>query len=300
MQQIDQTLVDLVERLKQNALSSKTSEISVQDNKEYLCNTCKDEGGYTVIKKAGETRLVRDFEGTFREVTLKRDTEVYQECTCAKMRKINRLIKSSSITEEFQKMGFSNFDETKVDPHIAEMKERALQYYTDFDSNRTERVNSALFSGQSGCGKTHLLTAVSNNLMFKKQIPVLYFPFKDGMNDISANNFEQKNHIMQQMKDIDVLFIDDLFKPIGGKLEYDNNGSPKIIKWQADIIFEIFNHRYLNKKPMLISTELSIEEMIAIDEAMTSRIFEMASDYTVLVPKNVLNNYRFRKLRGGA
>lgn len=245
-----------------------------------------------MTKKAGEPCVVRSYDGTFRESTYKRDTEVYQECTCAKMRKINRLIKSSAITEEFQKMGFGNFDESTVDTHIAEMKQRAMQYYTHFDAIRTERINSALFSGQPGCGKTHLLTAISNNLMHKKQVPVLYFPYRDGMNNISANGFAEKDHIMQQMKEVDVLFIDDLFKPIGGK--------PTMKDWMVEIIFEVVNHRYLNKKPMLISTELTFNQLVDIDEALASRIFEMASDFTVIVPHNVLNNYRFKKLQGGA
>lgn len=66
--------------------------------------------------------------------------------------------------------------------------------------------------------------------MHAKQVPVLYFPYKDGMNNIAANNFERKDEIMNHMKEIDVLFIDDLFKPIGGKLDYNKDGSPKILK----------------------------------------------------------------------
>lgn len=128
--------------------------------------------------------------------------------------------------------------------------------------------------------------------MQKKQIPVLYFPYKDGMNNISANNYACKDEIIQQIKQVEMLFIDDLFKPIGGKV--------KVYDWQAEIIFEIINHRYLNKLPLLISTELNFMSMAEVDEALASRIFEMASDFTVTVPKNMMNNYRLRKLQGGA
>lgn len=251
-----------------------------------------------IVKKAGEKTIGRDYDGTFFETTLTADIKEWTECECAKMRKINRLIKSSGITEEFRKMTFGNFDDSNVHVQVKKMKEIALMYYKHFDVMRNTRVNSALFIGQPGCGKTHLLTAVSNNLMYKKQVPVMYFPFRDGMNDIAANDFARKQEIMQHMKEVEVLFVDDLFKPIGGKLEYDRQGNPKIVKWQADIMFEVINHRYLNKLPVLISTELMIDELIRIDEALTSRIFEMAQDYTVTVEKNMDNNYRFRKLRG--
>ena len=245
-----------------------------------------------ITKKAGKKTIVRDYDGVFREMTLKYDTNEWQECECAKIRKINRLIKSSAITEEFQKMGFGNFDVSKVDPQVQVMKDIALAYYQNFNKLRTERINSALFIGQPGCGKTHLLTAISNNLMFKKQIPVLYFPFRDGMNHIAANDFEKKDEIMQQMKQVEVLFIDDLFKPIGGK--------PNVKGWQVEIMFEVVNHRYLNKLPLLVSTELTFESLVNIDEALASRIFEMASDFTVTIAHNMANNYRLRKLRGEA
>lgn len=242
--------------------------------------------------KAGDIVTVKEFDGTFREMALKYDTERWRECGCAKIRRINRMIKSSEITEEFQKMGFKNFDISTADPEIKKMRDVAVSYFKNYQTIRDARENSIVCIGQPGCGKTHLLTAISNGLMREMQVPVLYFPYRDGMNNISADNFAQKDHIIGQMKDVDVLFIDDLFKPIGGKTD--------VKTWQAEIMFEVVNHRYLNKKPMLVSTELSLNELINIDEALASRIFEMATDHTVQVPKNMNNNYRLRKLKGGA
>lgn len=255
-----------------------------------MCDKCKDDGGIIIVKKAGEKTLYMDLDGTLKEETLKRDTEEWQECECMKIRRLNRLIKSSEITEEFQKMGFGNFDTTDLSPEIENMKQAALNYYTHFDDIRSTRVNSCLFYGQPGCGKTHLLTAISNNLMRKKLVAVLYFPYLDGMRNMAENNFDKKDYIMQQMREVPVLFIDDLFKPVGGK--------PNAKEWQVTAIQEVVNHRYLNNLPMLVSTELDFETLVNIDEALASRIFEMASDFTVTVTKNMANNYRFKKLRG--
>lgn len=258
----------------------------------YQCERCKDEGGFIVTKQAGETITIRDVDGTFKEIKLKHPQDQWKDCECAKLRKLNRLIKSSEITAEFQKMGFSNFDETKVHPQIAQMKQVAMHYYKVFEQIRKTRINSCLFIGQPGCGKTHLLTAISNNLMHKRYVPVLYFPYRDGMSNISENNFEKKNTIMDHMKNVDVLFIDDLFKPIGNK--------PNIKDWMVEILYEVINHRYLNNKPILVSTELPLQSIVDIDEALASRIFEMASDFTVTIDRDLQNNYRLRKLQGGA
>jgi DNA replication protein DnaC len=243
-----------------------------------------------VRKKAGETTLVHVF-GRLEEVVLKNDTDHWTECECSKIRKINRLIKSSEITEEFQKMGFSNFVTEGKAQIVQVMKEACLKYYESFNEIRSERKNSVLLIGQPGSGKTHLLTAISNNLIQKRVVPVMYFPFRDGMNEISANNFEKKFDIMERMKHVDVLFIDDLFKPIGGKVD--------VKPFQAEIIFEVVNYRYLNNKPMLISSELSLDELIYVDEATASRMFEMAEDYTVTIKRDISINYRLRKVVGG-
>lgn len=256
--------------------------------KEYTCSKCKDKGGHIITKLAGETVKAKDFDGRIIDVILKHDTEQWSDCECLKIRRVNRLIKSSAITEEFQKMGFKNFNVDAASPEVKRMRDVAVQYFKNYQAIKQTRENSVVCIGQPGCGKTHVLTAVSNGLMRELQVPVLYFPFRDGMNNISADKFAQKDHIMAQMKEVDVLFIDDLFKPIGGKIDVKG--------WQAEIIFEVVNHRYLNKKPMLISTELALDELIYIDEALASRIFEMATDHTVQIPKNMDNNYRLRKL----
>lgn len=244
-----------------------------------------------VTKQPGETTRIREFDGTFKDIVLKQPHDEWQECKCASLRRLNRMIKSSAITEEFQKMGFTNFDDTNVHFQITEMKQVAYTFYQAFDQIRGSRINSCLFIGQPGCGKTHLLTAISNNLMQKKHVPILYFPYRDGMSDISSNNFERKNIILDHMKNVDVLFIDDLFKPIGNK--------PNVKDWMVEVLYEVVNHRYLNNKPMLVSTELPLHDLVNIDEALASRIFEMASDFTVTVDRDLQNNYRLRKLQGG-
>lgn len=292
MEAINDQMQVILEKLQKKSQSLKSSKTTTQQtlDKTYDCEACKDTGSLLVIKKAGEKTVAREPDGSFIEVTLKYDRQDWIECECAKLRKLNRLIKSSAITEEFQKMGFTNFNTEGLSPEIVRMKETAMLYYQHFDQIRKQRINSCLFYGQPGCGKTHLLTAISNNLMHKKKVGVLYFPYLDGVRNMSENNFEKKDHIMQQMRDVPVLFIDDLFKPIGGK--------PSAIHWQVVAMQEVVNHRYLNNLPILVSTELDFQTLVEIDEALASRIFEMASDFTVTVTKTMANNYRFRKLRG--
>ncbi|TWG67699.1 hypothetical protein L605_000300004590 [Bacillus subtilis J26] len=76
------------------------------------------------------------------------------------------------------------------------------------------------------------------------------------------------------MRKVEVLLIYDLFKPI--------NGQPRVTDWQVEIQ-SVLNYRYLNHKPLLISSELTVDEILDIDEALGSRIHQMCRDYIVII-----------------
>jgi hypothetical protein len=62
-------------------------------------------------------------------------------------------------------------------------------------------------------------------------------------------------------------------------------------------MFEIINYRYLNYLPIIVSSEFSIESLLAFDEGVSSRIYEMSKDYTVEIEKDIRNNYRLNRER---
>lgn len=160
----------------------------------------------------------------------------------------------------------------------------AQEYILDFTEIRDTRANSIALLGQPGSGKTHLLTAISNHLMVEKQVSVLYFPYVEGFDDLK-DDFEILEEKMERMKKVDVLFIDDLFKPIG------RNRKPRATEWQIERMYALVNYRYLNHLPILVSSELTVDELESVDEALGTRIYEMCSHYTVLIQgnKKVLN-----------
>ena len=92
------------------------------------------------------------------------------------------------------------------------------------------------------------------------------------------------------MKKVDVLFIDDLFKPTAGK--------PRASEFTIEKMYAVINYRYLNKKPILISSELTVDELVKVDPALGSRIYEMCEDYVVqIVGETMELNHRLRSLR---
>jgi DNA replication protein DnaC len=202
-------------------------------------------------------------------------------CECIEQRRIERLFKSSEITEEFKKLSFSNFYLDGRPQIIHEAFKCAVAYFKSFPNIKSQRRNSIALLGNPGAGKTHLLTAVANNLI-RNQIEVLYFPYREGFDEIK-DDLETLEQKCERMKAVEVLFIDDLFKR--GATDFE-----------IRTMYSVINYRYLNHKPIMISSECLEDELLEIDEALGSRIIEMCRDFLVEIKGDrKLLNYRLLK-----
>ena len=85
---------------------------------------------------------------------------------------------------------------------------------------------------------------------------------------------------MYRLKNARVLFIDDLLKG-------------KVTDSDINIMYEIINYRYLQRKAVIISTEKTIEQLLEFDEAVGSRLIEMSKGY-IITFDNSVPNYRLR------
>lgn len=139
-----------------------------------------------------------------------------------------------------------------------------------------------MLCGQVGGGKSHLTTALGLNFMDKK-IKVVYMPYRDIITKIKQNmlDYEYYRKMISKYQTCEVLLIDDLFK--GKPSESDKN-----------IVFEILNHRYSNHLPIIVSTELTVEELLEVNQAIGSRIFQMCKNYIIEIHRSKENNFRLR------
>ena len=147
----------------------------------------------------------------------------------------------------------------------------------NFEDIKDSRKNSIIFMGSVGGGKSHLSFAIANALM-KEGVGVIYMGYRESIMKIKQNvmNMDEYEKIMIRYKKCKVLLIDDLFK---GNITLSD----------INIMFEIVNYRYFNNLPMIISTEKGGEDLIKIDEAIGSRILEMAKDYNMELKGGKLN-----------
>lgn len=260
---------------------SETEQVASTD-KTYRCDKCKDVGGFFETK-------VDEEEG----FTYGNKYQVWSDCECEKQRIVSNLLKASEITEAFKAMTFGNFVTDDCDEIVAKSKDLALSYYKQFNDIKNDDSNSIALLGQPGVGKTHLLTALSNNIMANKLVSVLYFPYVEGFNDL-RNDFEKLEAKLIRMKEVDILFIDDLFKPINKRIKDAMVKVPQATEWEIKQLYAVINYRYMNHKPMFISSELIFDEMINLDEALGTRIYQMCKKNFVQIEKDLGLNYRLK------
>ncbi|MEC1661009.1 ATP-binding protein [Bacillus mojavensis] len=269
-QSTDAAMAAILKKLQEKSAQFSAELDGSEEKADYECPKCKDQLGY-----------IENRDGY----------EVWVRCKCIERRRIRKLMNSSDITAEFEKLKFKNFTTEGKPAVVKDAYDTAVEYYKDFDSIRGTRSNSIALLGQPGSGKTHLLTAISNKLIKSKNIAVQYFPYVEGFNDLK-DDFDKLEEKLNRMKEIEVLFIDDLFKPM--------NGKPRATDWQVEQTYSVINYRYLNHKPVLISSELDIEKLVEIDEALGTRIYEMCADYCVIIKGDrMLLNHRLAGLRNG-
>jgi uncharacterized protein yqaM len=202
------------------------------------------------------------------------DSEVLVECKCLKIRDTLRRIKDSGLEELLRCCTFRNFETTEE--WQKSIKSGAMRF--------AEQDKGFFYiGGQSGCGKTHLCTAIIGALI-KKGKSARYFVWREDSTMLKAMvNDREYTECISGFKTTDVLYIDDLFK--------QSNVSDADVK----LAFELIDYRARNSLTTVISSELNMDDLIDIDEALGGRIVKMTRGNRHIISKDRKKNYRLRK-----
>jgi len=196
---------------------------------------------------------------------------VMRECACLSRRRAEKHLKSSGI------INLHTFDEFADDaPWQKEIKRKAMEF--------CEKKGAWFFiGGQSGCGKTHICTAILHELC-SRGVGVRYFLWRDDSPRLKARiNEPEYEKIIREFKGCDLLYIDDLFKTGSG-------ASPT--SGDVNLAFEIINARYVRNLPTVISSERTLREILDVDEAIGGRIYECARGFCLNVSHSKDKNRR--------
>lgn len=156
---------------------------------------------------------------------------------------------------------------------------KTIDYIANFSTDK-----SILFCGQVGSGKTHLALAIVKELM--SVTPILPFIYVEELGTLKVlrNSFNAEERLkydekIKACREATVLLIEDLFWGKVGDIE-------------LQIAYDIINYRISNNKATIITTELTREQLLELDEALGSRLIYMCKDNIVEFSHNMRNNFR--------
>lgn len=230
----------------------------------YDCKKCHNRGDYMAVENNTETLVM---------------------CDCLNIRKSLRAMEESGLGNLLELYTFDNY--ICKEDWQKEVFDKA-KLFTQEKSNKW-----FVFLGESGCGKSHICTAISSELI-QRGYTFKYMAWIDESTEIKqyATDCEKYKSKVDELKKVQVLYIDDFFKS-----ENLTKPTPADIK----LANEILNYRY-NKARMspekcvtIISSERTIRQLMEYDKAIAGRIIEMSKPY-LLQMLGIEKNYRLRGL----
>ena len=181
-----------------------------------------------------------------------------RECDCVKAARSRKRLRDAGLERLAERCTFDSFLTDK--PWQEAMKKAAQDYLA------VCREQSFFLSGQSGCGKTHLCTALCNEII-RRGGSLRYFRWvKDGTRLKQLVSDTEYDREIRALITTPYLYVDDLLKQ-------------EISAGDIRLVYEIVNGRYIAGRPTILSSERSLETIRAArdgeGEAVAGRIFEM-------------------------
>lgn len=212
-------------------------------------------GGYTPkdlepkysCEKCDDTGFVETDNKTIMCDCLK---QAMVECAC---RELNRNSPLSLCTfEDFSLEYYSKTVEENYPRSSYEQMLNILNFCKRYAKDFTKNAESLFMKGKTGLGKTHLSLAIANEVI-KKGYGVIYVSAPAMVSKLEKEHFtygnsREKTATEDSLIDCDLLIIDDL-------------GTEFTTQFSTSAIYNIFNSRLLADKPVIINTNLTLQEL---------------------------------------
>lgn len=188
-----------------------------------------------------------------------------KKCVCLQNKLIHSFYKLSHLGDILDRENFNTFklkyysdrpiEGSKDSPNALAAK--AFSTCWNFVKNFDKSYNNLLIHGQAGLGKTFLSHCIAKELLDQAKI-VIYITAGNMFDMLAAYRFRNENNdINEQINDCDLLIIDDLGTEITTSVVISE-------------LFSIINGRIINQKPVIISSNLSPNQ---IGDRYGERIF---------------------------
>jgi len=171
------------------------------------------------------------------------------------MRRIESLKKASLMDEKFRDATFSNFGTTEHNQKNLKLCRR----YCDTFSKMCENNQGLLFWGNVGTGKSFAAACIAHELL-AKGIPVVMTSFVKLLEVIQQGD-DKESEIIRKLDSAKLVIFDDL-------------GAERNTDYALEKVYNIIDSRYRSRLPMLLTTNLSVKDMMEEDDIRYKRIYD--------------------------
>ena len=140
-------------------------------------------------------------------------------------------------------------------PKQIEMAKRYVQHWEEFRDSST----GLLLWGDVGTGKSFIAGCIANALL-DKGVPVLMTNFARLLNKLTDMYAGDRNAYIDSFKRYPLLIIDDL-------------GIERNSEFAREQVFSVIDSRYRSQLPMIVTTNLSVDDMIDPTDLARGRIY---------------------------
>ncbi len=212
-----------------------------------------------------------------------------RKCSCFKQLEISLLYDMSNMSAFLEE---NNFSKLSYDFHKGDDLEHfknAVETCKKFINNFNNDYHNLLFYGTVGTGKSFLSGCVAKELLDRGH-SIVYFSAEHLFRSISSLYYDrerstEREALFDTLHNSDLLIIDDL-------------GTEFLNEFSKSMLFSVFNQRAAARHPVIISTNLSLEDIRKVySDRFLSRLVEngyicnlKGSD--IRIQKKIENDYK--------
>ena len=189
------------------------------------------------------------------------------ECACQKAEREQqeRVIYQQKHIDLVRRLKADGFSNTSMlnwtfenDSGRSHQMHHAHRYVEQWQTMRSENLGLLLWGGV-GTGKSFLAGCIANALM-KQEVPVRMTNFAHILNELNSS-FSSRNEVADKLCRYPLLIIDDF-------------GMERGTEYALEQIYNIIDSRYRSRKPLIVTTNLTLDEIRHPQDIAHARIYD--------------------------
>lgn len=246
-------VIDMLPIHKQEEVNPVKPEDYMGDDGLIRCGVCGERKQFRIRLPGdeGDERVVPVVCACVRKKMEERaKEEEYRET----MKRIQILKQNSMMASKYRDIKFDKYNVIPENRKVLNMAQKYVERFSEME----KKNQGLLLYGTVGTGKSFTAACIANELL-DKQVSVIMTSFVKILQDIRG--FDDESKYMDSITSPRLLIIDDL-------------GAERNTDYAMEKVYNIIDSRVRTNKPMILTTNLTLDEMLDTGDVRYQRIYD--------------------------